>query len=135
MSQRRRLGLLLVLWSAATLLLTGAAPALGQVDYAGVPPVPPVPDVYVDTYVGTYAGSPLGAAPPVATAVRPPGPPPPGRSGGTMSVSSAALGEAPQALVEGDRRLVTGWDVVTIAALGLTAVVAFAISAARFRSP
>ena len=126
---------LLFVSTAAASLLTGSAPAFGQVDYTGVPPVPPVPDVYVvDTYVGTYAGTPPGAAPPVAAGIRPAAPPL-GGSDGRTSVAGAALGEAPEPLVEGDRRVVTGWDLVTMTALGLTGLVAFAISAARFRSP
>ena len=135
-SRQSRATLLLVFSAGALLLLLGAAPASGQVDYTGVPPVPTGPDVYVvDTYVGTYAGNPPAVAPLVAAGFRPMGPPPLGGSGGTMSVASAALAEGPEATIEGDRSLVTGWDLVTMTALGLTAVVAFAISAARFRSP
>lgn len=133
---RHHRGAMLFAFSAAASLLMGPGPAFGQVDYTGVPPAPPADDVYVvETYVGTYAGNPPAVASQVAAGVRPLGPPPLGGSGGTMSVASAALGEGPEAAIEGDRRLVTGWDVVTMTALGLTAVVAFAVSAARFRSP
>ena len=126
--------LLLLLSAGIVLLLAGAAPALSQAEYAGLPPAPPQ-DVYVvDAYVATYAGAPPGVAPPVGGGVRPLGPPPLSGSGGTVSVAGAPLDDAPPAADQGDRRLVTGWDVITITALGLTAVVAFATSAARFRS-
>ncbi|MDQ4069863.1 MAG: hypothetical protein M3203_10410 [Actinomycetota bacterium] len=117
------------------LLLGGAAPALGQVDYTGVPPTAPPPDVYVvDTYVGAPAASSPGVVTSVGAGVRPSALPSQLATGGAIFVADAALGVAP-AVDEGDRRLVTGWDVVTIGALGLTAVVAFAVAAARFRSP
>ena len=125
----RRL-LLLVVGPIA--LLSGVAPALGQVDYTGVPPITAPPDAYVvDTYVNTYAGTSPGAVTLVGAGPRPSASQV--GSGGTISVANAALGEAPR-VDEVDRRLVTGWDVLTIAALGLTAVVAFAVAAARFRS-
>ena len=127
--------LLLLLSAGSALLLAGAAPALSQADYTGLPPAPPQDPYVIETYVGTSGNTSPGVAPPVGAGVRPPAPPPLTGSGGTVSVASAALDDAPPAPVQGDRRLVTGWDVVTITALGLTAVVAFATSAARFRSP
>lgn len=126
--------LLLLLPAGIVLLLAGAAPALGQAGYTGLPPAAPQDAYVVEAYVATYAGTPPGVAPPLGAAVRSPAPPLSG-SGGTVSVAGASLDDAPPAAGQGDRRLVTGWDVVTITALGLTAVVAFATSAARFRSP
>lgn len=117
---------LLFVLAAATFLLVGTQPALGQVDYTGVPTsVPPG-----DTYVGPYAGLSPGVASAALGTVRPPGPP--SRSA-SMSVGNAALGDVPSAAQRSDPRLVTGWDLVTMAALGLTGVVAFAVSAARYR--
>ena len=127
--------LLLLLSAGIVLLLAGAAPALSQAEYTGLPPAP-LQDAYVvEAFVAAYAGVSPGVPPSVGGAVRPLGPPPLSGSGGTVSVASSSLDDAPPAAAQGDRRLVTGWDVITITALGLTAVVAFATSAARFRSP
>lgn len=128
---RRRLFLLAV---GSMPLLMGVAPAQGQVGYTGVPPTTAPPDVYVvDTYGDTSPGAQPGVVTLVGAGVRPSALPSPIGSGGTISVADGALGEAP-AVDEGDGRLVTGWDVLVIGALGLTAVVAFAVTAARFRS-
>lgn len=128
---RRRLFLLAV---GTMPLLTGVAPALGQAEYTGVLPTTPPPDVYVvDTYVGTSPGTSPGVVTLVGAGVRPSVFPSQLGSVGTISVADGALGDAP-AVDEGDGRLVTGWDVLTIGALGLTAVVAFAVGGARFRS-
>lgn len=134
-SRHRRVRRRLLLFAVGSMpLLTGVAPALGQVDYTGVPPTTAPPDVYVvDTYVGASGNTSPGVMILVGAGVPPSALPSQLASAGTISVADAALGAAP-AVDEGDRRLVTGWDVVTIAALGLTAVVAFA-AAARFRSP
>ena len=124
---------LLFFVATAIFSLAGAPAALGQVDYVGIPP--PTGDPYIVTYVGTYAGpspqfgGPAGGAgqvlaPPVSQA---------GANGG-ISVSTAALGESPQPVDEGDGRLVTGWDLVTMAAIGLGALAALAVPAGRFRS-
>jgi hypothetical protein len=130
-SVRRRVFLLAV----AMPLLTGLAPALGQVDYTGVPPAPASPDVYVvDTYVGTAAGTGPNVVTVTGSGTRPSVLPSQLGLGGTISLTDAAVGQAP-IVDEGDHRLVTGWDVLTIAGLGLTAVVAFAVAAGRFRSP
>lgn len=130
---RVRRGLFLL--AMGSMALTGIAPALGQVDYTGVPPTTAPSDVYVvDAYVGTYAGASPATVTVVGAGVRASVLPSQLGSGGTISVADAALGDAPT-VDEGGRRLVTGWDVLTLAALGLTAVVAFAVAAARFRSP
>lgn len=126
--------LLLLLSAGTVLLLAGAAPALSQAEYTGLPPAPPQDPYVLEAYVGTFGNTSPGVVTPVG-GVRPPGPPPLTGSAGTVSVANAPLDDAPPAAGQGDRRLVTGWDVVIITALGLTAVVAFATSAARFRSP
>lgn len=128
----RRAALLLA--CGTVLLLSGATPARGQLGYTGVPPTSPSSDVYVgDTYAGLY----LGPSPSVATAaggvVRSSGPASSGTAA-TLSVADAALNDGPPEMAEGDRRLVTPWDVVSIAALGLTAVAGLSASAGRFRS-
>ena len=101
----------------ATLLLAGTSAAVAQVGYTGVP------SPSTDTYVGTYVG-PSSA---VGTAA--------GGGGATRvaSVANTPQPDAAQATEPSERRVVTGWDLVTIAALGLAAVVAFAVSAGRFR--
>ncbi|MDQ3898098.1 MAG: hypothetical protein M3326_12810, partial [Actinomycetota bacterium] len=95
--------------------------------------VDPYVDPYVNPYVNPYVGASAAVGAPVGDGVRRSGPPLSG-SGGTVSVTDAALGDPPTDRTEGDRRLVTGWDVVSITALGLTAVVGLSASAARFRS-
>lgn len=125
-SSRRRgpCGFLLVLLTG-TVLLTGAPAALGQAGYTGVTPPPPIVDTYVGPYVGL--GPPAGGAVQLAT------PRAQGAAGAAISVGNP-LGDA-SAVDRGANRVVTGWDMVTIAALGFTAVIAFAVSAGRFRSP
>lgn len=125
-SRRPRATLLLLTLSAGAFLLAGA-PALGQTGYTGVEPPPPPGD----TYVGPYAG----IATPPGVAVRLPTPTPQGPSGAAVSVATGALGDPGQTADPNRRNLVTGWDLVAVAALGLVAVVAFAVSAGRFRSP
>ena len=127
--------LLFLLFAGSVLALTGAAPALSQAEYTGLPLAAPQDAYVMEAYVATLNGASPGVAPPLGGPVRPPVPAPLAGSGGTVSVASASLDDAPPAADQGDRRLVTGWDVITITALGLTAVVAFATSAARFRSP
>ena len=125
--------LLRILGLGGVLLLSGAAPALGQVDYTGVPPTVNPPDVYVvDTYVGTPASNSPGVVTLVSAGIRPPAMITPTGSPGTLSVADAAAADPP--VNEGDRRLVTGWDLVTVAGLGVTALAAFAVSGLRFRS-
>lgn len=133
-SGQPRVRLRLFLWAVGTMpLLAGVAPALGQDGYTGVPPTTAPPDVYVvDAYVGASPGTSPGVVTLVGAGVRPSALPSPLGSVGAISVADGALGDAP-AVDEGHGRLVTGWDVFTIGALGVTAVVAFA--AARFRSP
>ena len=128
----RGASLLFLLAVAGLFVVAVPAPAVGQAEYTGIaPPVPPA-----DPYVGsTYAGLSPGAGAPPVVAARSPGTPPGSRAPAILSVGNAALGEAPEVVDEASHRLVTGWDLVTIGALGLTAVVAFAVSAARFRSP
>lgn len=135
LSRRSRARRRLVLSAVGSLsLLTAVAPALGQVDYTGVPPTTAPPDVYVvDAYVGTSPGTSPGVVARVGAGARPSALASQVGSAGTLSVADGDPGDAP-AVDEGDGRLVTGWDVLTIGALGLTAVVAFAIAAARFRS-
>lgn len=139
LSRRSRARRRLVLSAAGSLsLLTAVAPALGQVGYTGVPPTTAPPDVYVvDAYVGTSPGTSPGVVARVGAGARPSALASQVGSAGTVSVADGGPGDAP-AVDEGDGggdgRLVTGWDVLTIGALGLTAVVAFAIAAARFRS-
>lgn len=122
-----RATLLLLMLSAGAFLLAGA-PALGQTGYTGVGPPPPPPG---DTYVGPYTG--IAAAPGVAA--RLPEPMPRGLADATVSVASRGLGGPPQTVDADRRNLVTGWDLVALASLGLTAVVAFAVSTGRLRSP
>lgn len=113
---------------AATLLLAGTPSTVAQVGYTGVPSPPPA-DIYVGTYVGpasargtVVAGTGAQAATaPQAGAAR------------TALVGSPLQAESAQATEPGERGVVTGRDLVTIAALGLTGVVAFALSARRFR--
>lgn len=121
-------GFLLVLMTG-TVLLTGAPAALGQAGYTGVAPPPPI----VDTYVGPYVGPYVGLGPPAGGAVQLATPRAQGAAGPVISVGNP-LGD-PSAIDRGANRVVTGWDMVTIAALGFTAVIAFAVSAGRFRSP
>lgn len=122
-------GWLLLLALAAFLLAGG--PALGQTGYTGVTPPPPPPpgDTYVDP-VQAYPA--LGASP--GGLARLPAPAPAGSPGTAMSVGTENLNESAQPLDQGRGRLVTGWDLVIVAALGLTALVAFATTAGRFRS-
>lgn len=126
--------LLFLLSASAVLVLAGAAPAASQAEYTGLPPAGPHDAYVVDAYVGTYADTSPGIATLAEGGVRPPAPPLRG-SAGSVSVASAPFDDAPPTADQGDRRLVTAWDVITMIALGLTAVVAFATSAARFRSP
>ena len=118
----------LLLVPAALFLLAGTPAALAQVDYAGLPPSPPVEDPYVGTYVvpspSTSAGGPRGPRTPA----------PLGGSGGGLSVARAALGDGAQPVEPGNGRLVTGSDLAMIAVLGLGAAVAFAVLTGRFRS-
>ena len=122
-----RVGIVFVL-SLGTLLLAGTHSAMAQVDYTGVPS-----SSSQDTYLGTY----VGPASAVGTAVAGTAPSaasvPQGGAGRTASVAGAPLPDSVEASELGERSVVTGWDLVTIGALGLTAVIAFALSAGRFR--
>ena len=111
----------------ATLLLAGTPPTVAQVGYTGVPSPPPG-DIYVGSYVGPASAVGTGAGTGARAATVPQG-----GAARTASVASAPQAESAQATDPGERGVVTGWDLVTIAALGLTGVVAFAVSAARFR--
>jgi hypothetical protein len=135
MARSRRTRRPLLLFALGTLLLlSGARPALGQLGYTGVPAASPPPDVYVgDPYVGPYVVASPGVAPPAGADVRSPGPAP-SAAPAALSVSDAALTDRPPDMVKGDRRLVTGWDVASIAALGLIAVAGLSASAGRLRS-
>ena len=103
--------------------------ALGQADYAGIPP-PPTP---ADPYVGAYVGPPPPGSQTPGGGGSLTASPPLGGSGGEVSVTSAALDD-PVPVADADGRLVTGSDLATIAALGLGAAVAFAVLTGRFRS-
>ena len=133
-AQVRRRRVRLVMSTAAflvALLVTGAPAALAQAGYTGVPPSPPPGDVYVEpVYVDPYSGV---GAPPVVVA-RLPVVAPQRRPAGVMSVGAGPLDGLGPTSEQTDGRLVTGWDLVTLAGLGLTAVVAFAVSAGRIRS-
>jgi hypothetical protein len=102
---------------AGTLLLAGTSAAVAQVGYTGLPSSPPS-----ETYVGTYVGPPSA----VGTVVG---------AGGAPRAASVAntQPDAAEVTEPGERSVVTGWDLVTIAALGMAAVVGFAVSAGRFR--
>ena len=111
-------------------LMAGASPALAQVGYTGIPAPPPPGDVYVQpVYVDPYTG--VGAPP--GGPGRLPAPLPSGGPTGVMSVATGPLDDRPPTGDQGARAVVTGWDLVTLAGLGLTAVVAFAVSAGRSR--
>lgn len=114
------------------LLVAGAPAALAQVGYTGVPTSPPPGDVYVEpVYVDPYTG--VGAPSPVVAA-RLPAVAPQRRPAGVMSVDTRSLDDLRPASEPTAGRLVTGWDLVTLAGLGLTAVVAFGVSAGRVRA-
>lgn len=125
-SRRLRSTLLLLVLSPGAVLLAGA-PAVGQTGYTGIGPPPPPPG---DTYVVSYPGIPT----PSGVVVRLPEPAPRGPSGAAVSVQTQGLGDPPQTVGADRRNLVTGWDLVAVTGLGLTAVIAFAVSAGRFRS-
>ena len=126
-------GLPLMLALGTVLLLSGATPALGQLGYTGTPPAASPQDVYVgDPYVSPYVASSPGVAPPAGEAVRSAGLRPSGTAA-AVSVTDAALSDPPPDVVEGDGSVVTGWDVVAITALGLTAVAGLSASAGRLR--
>lgn len=113
------------------LLVAGAPAALAQVGYTGVPPSPPPGDVYVEpVYVDPYTGA---GAPPVGAA-RLPAVAPQRRPAGAMSVDTGSPGDLRPTPEQTAGRLVTGWDLATLAGLGLTAVVAFGVSAGRIRA-
>jgi hypothetical protein len=111
-----------------TLLLAETHSAMAQVGYTGVP-LPPLPDTYIGTYVGpassvgtvVAAPGPLAASVPQDVVRRP------------ASVANSPLDGAVEATAPRQRGVITGWDLATIGALGLTAVIAFALSAGRFR--
>lgn len=125
MGSSRLLGAALLLFaSAGTLLLIGS-PAFAQTGYIGVPPVDP----YV-VPVGSYVG--IGTSP--GAGVRSSGPTPQGSPGAVITVGTEGLGAPPDTLIVGRRSVVTGWDLVVIAAVGLTAVAGFAVPTGRFRS-
>lgn len=132
-SQRRR-PLRLVLSTGVFLLAVlavGGSAALAQAGYTGVPVPPPPGDLYVDPVsVDPYTG----VRPPTAVVARLPAPQPPSGPNGVMSVATGRLDDLPPGGDGGNRALVTGWDLVSLAGLGLTAVVAFAVSAGRFRA-
>lgn len=118
-SNHRRAVPLLFAVCAGSILLAGA-PALAQTGYTGVPPPPPE-----DTYVAPYTG----LATPRGVAVRLPAPTSARPSNAAISVGT----EPAQALDPGQRNVVTGSDLVAVAALGMTGAVAFVLSG-RFRS-
>lgn len=122
-------GLLFVLSAGAFLLL--GTPALGQVQYTGVPTPPPPGEIYVEPVsVDPYTG----VRPPAVVLARRPAPDAGGGPSGPVSVASRPLEDLTTTPEQGDGSLVTGWDLVTLAGLGLTAVVAFAVSAGRYRA-
>lgn len=113
------------------LLVAGAPGALAQAGYTGVPPSPPPGDAYVEpVYVDPYTGV---GAPPVVVA-RLPVVAPQRQPAGVVSVGTGPLDGLGPTSEQTDGRLVTGWDLVTLAGLGLTAVLAFAVSAGRIRA-
>lgn len=121
---------LLVLLSAAAFVILGT-PALGQAPYTGVPTPPPPGDIYVEPVsVDPYTG----ARPPAVVLARLPAPDRGGEPSGPVSVGSRRLDDLAAPPEQGEGALVTGWDLVTLAGLGSTAVVAFAVSAGRFRA-
>ena len=123
-SRHLRVTLLVFAVSAGTLLLVGS-PALAQTGYTGIPPT--------DTYVGpvdTYVG--LGGSPRAGVALS--APTPQGSTGGMITVGTEGLDGPPETLSDGRRNLVSGWDLITIAAVGLTVAVGFARSTGRFPS-
>lgn len=134
-SSRARRSLSLLLFVLGTVvLLSAATPAMAQVGYAGVPSAPPPSDVYVgDAYVSPYAGGSTGVAAPRGVGDRSPGAPASGAAA-AVSVRDPALTDRPPDVVRGDGRLVTGWDVVSLTALGLVAVAGLSASAGRWRS-
>ena len=120
------LGSIMLVLSAG-ILVVGGTPLAAQVGYTGVPAAPSP-----DTYLGTYVGTPSA----VGTVVGGTGAPvsvPQGGAARTASVAHAPEDYAAEAAEPGDHSVVTGWDLVTIAALGLAGVVAFAVSAGRLR--
>ncbi len=119
-----------LLLGAGGFLLVGAPAALSQAEYTGVPAPPPPPDTYVDlVYVNPYAGP---QSSPVAL-VRLPAPSPEGGEGGSLSVTTSPLDGSPPVLAQSGRRVVTGWDLVSVAGLGLAAVVGFLVVSRHFR--
>jgi len=118
---------LLVALVAGIFLLIGD-PALAQTGYTGVG-LPPPPDTYVAPIADLYAG--LGASPGEAVPFPAPTPRP---SGEVITVSTERLGDPLLALDQGRQGLFTGWDLVALAALGLTAAAGFAVAVGRSRS-
>lgn len=127
---RRLLFLLLI---AGIFMLAGAPAALGQAAYyTGVtPPLPPIEGTYVGAYVGPSIG--LFGSPGTGAGGQPPAP---GAQGGARSVVSVGVEAGGGFPLTDDlgQRFVTGRDLVTVAALGLTGVVGLAVSAGRSRS-
>lgn len=122
---------LLFLLSVVAFVLLGT-PALGQAGYTGVPTPPPPGGMYV----GPVSVDPYtGARAPAVVLPRLPAPDRGGEPSGPVSVASGRLDDLAPTPEQGKGSLVTGWDLVTLAGLGLTAVVAFAVSAGRFRAP
>ncbi|MDQ3980200.1 MAG: hypothetical protein M3314_11710 [Actinomycetota bacterium] len=131
---RGRGGRHLLLFLLVGSFLLGAAPAaLAQAGYAGLTPPPPNGDLYVGT-ASTYAGpSPnLGVAAVPAGALSAQS-----TQGGADRPTSGpnlTLGDASSPIDEGGGGLLTRSDLVASAALGLAALVGFAVATGRLRS-
>lgn len=113
---------------AGTFVPGGTPSAAAQVGYTGVPS-----SSSTDTYLGTYVGPPSAVGTVVANTGAPAASVPHGGAARTPSLAHASGDYAAEAAEPGDHSVVTGWDLVTIAALGLAGVVAFAVSAGRLR--
>ena len=91
-------------------------------------------DTYVDpAYAGAYVGPSPGGGTSAGGAGRLSPSMSQGAAGSAISLANNALGDPAPAIDAGDPRLFTGRDLLTFAALG-SAVVAFAVSASRFRT-
>ncbi len=124
---------LLLLVLAGSFLLAAAPAALAQVGYTGVDPPPQTRDTDADPYVGLYVSPSQDPGMSTVSAGPFSAPRPSSAVGGAISVGNAALGDVSPPVEQGDG-LLTRSDLVTTTALGLTAVIAFAVATGRLGS-